>query len=969
MTSSTISGIRHPASGIRHPASGLTKAITLALLVSAAGVSGSALAQDADATTLDRVAVTGSRIRSVDVETQQPILVLTREAIEQTGRTSVAEVLQQIATNGAAINTQFNNGGDGSAGIDLRNLGASRTLVLVNGRRWVQALEGDVDLNTIPAAMVDRIEILKDGASTIYGSDAIAGVVNIITRENFSGGEAHVYFGEFSEGDGGREAYDITLGSSGERSNIVFGASYVREKAVSAGDRRISRVPQFGIPNPEGRFSAFSASGQLWELLDENGVPTGDLALAEGFEQWIINPGADGRNLANYHPFTDADRHNFAADNYLLTPQERKSLFVQGRYDLSDSISIRTDAMYNQRTSAQQLAGFPLSAGNFLGGDQGLLASSYYNPTAGTSNPRELNWSKRLVEQERFYEQDVKTFHWYGGLEGTFTLGERFFAWDAGFNYNLNDRTDTQIGDANMGNVYLATGASFMDTDGVVKCGTPGNVIEGCVPFNPFVGPGGVTQEQLDYILFTAKDTFQNKSRSFTANISGDIVRLPAGMLAFAAGVEHRKESGYDRPDAFVSAGLSSGNARQPTSGAYDLNDAYLELAVPLLRDLPGAELFEISLATRYSDYSNFGSTTNSKAGFKWKPFADLLVRGNWAEGFRAPPIDNMFGGASASFDTYGDPCSSDSPYYSTPAVAARCLAAGIPAGYTQFAGYGSQANQPFDWTSNPDLNPETSISKSLGFVYSPSWARGFNVSLDWWKIKLDNTISRPTATYMLDKCFVDGDAGWCTVVDNARIERNVLGQITYLARSLQNLGATEVEGYDLTMRYALPDTRAGSFTFVWDSVYMSMYRDKATPESEWNPSVVGLYSQFSPTWRIRSNLNANWTYGDFGASWTTRFFSSMEEACGAFRTVEGLCNDPNRVTENGPSPRHHLGATTYHDLQVRYTAPWNGTIYLGVNNVFEKEPPLSVQAFANSFDPQYDTPGRYYYMEYRQRF
>jgi len=963
--------IRNTLSGIRHPASArLCHAIILALAAASAVTTSSAsFAQSGDATTLDRVSVTGSRIRSVDVETQQPVLTITRETIQQTGRTNVADVLQQIATNGAAINTQFNNGGDGSAGIDLRNLGSSRTLVLVNGRRWVQGLGGSVDLNTVPSAMIERIEVLKDGASTIYGSDAIAGVVNLITRENFSGGEAHAYYGEFSQGDGEREAYDITLGSSNERSNIVFGAAYVKEKGVSAGARKISRFPQAGLDNPESQFSVFSASGRIWDLIDENGVPTGDIGLADDIQLWVINPGADGRNFANYHAFTDADRHNYAADNYLLTPQERKSIFFQGRYDLTDKIAIRSDAMYNQRNSAQQLAGFPLNAGSFLGGNQGLLASSYYNPTAGTANPRELNWSKRLVEQERFYEQDVKTFHWYGGLDGSFEIAGRYFTWDAGFNYNLSDRTDTEIGDVNMANLFLATGASFMDTDGVVKCGTPGAVITGCVPFNPFVSPGGVPKEQLDYLLFTAKSTFQNKSRSFTANISGDIVELPGGMLAFAAGLEHRKETGFDNPDAFVSAGLTSGNARQPTSGGYDLDDAYLELAVPLLRDLPGAEQLEISLATRYSDYSNFGSTTNYKAGFKWKPFADLAVRGNWSEGFRAPSIENLFGGAGASFDRYGDPCSNDSPYYGVPAVAQRCQAAGIPSSYTQFSGYGAQANRPFDWTSNAELKPETSISKTLGVVYSPSWVSGLNVSLDWWKIKLDSVISRPTATYMLDKCYVDGDAGWCTVVNNAQIERNSQGQITYLARSLQNLGAREVEGVDMTMRYSLPQTPIGTFAFVWDSVYMISYRDKPTPDSDWDDSEVGLYSESAPIWRIRSNLSANWTYANFGATWTTRYFSSMEESCGGFQAVPALCNDPDRVTASGPSPRHHLGATTYHDVQLRYNAPWKGTISFGANNVFAKEPPLSVQAFANSFDPQYDTPGRYYYMEYRQRF
>src|SRR5688572_639126 len=170
-----------------------------------------------DATTLDKIEVTGSRIKRADIETSQPILTLSRQDIQKQGVTSVADVLQRISSNGAALNANFNNGGDGSSGISLRNLGEGRTLVLVNGRRWTQGLDGSVDLNTIPAAMIERVEVLKDGASTIYGSDAIAGVVNVITRSNFDGAEAGAYLGQYSQGDGTREAYDFTLGASNDR--------------------------------------------------------------------------------------------------------------------------------------------------------------------------------------------------------------------------------------------------------------------------------------------------------------------------------------------------------------------------------------------------------------------------------------------------------------------------------------------------------------------------------------------------------------------------------------------------------------------------------------------------------------------------------------------------------------------------------------------------------------------------------
>ena len=319
-----------------------------------------------DASTLDRIEVTGSRIRSVDVETQQPLLLIDRAEIEKQGFTSVADILQQISINGAAINTQFNNGGDGSSGIDLRGLGAARTLVLVNGRRWVSGLGGSVDLNTIPAAIIERIEVLKDGASSIYGSDAIAGVVNLITRQDYEGAEARFKYGQFDEGDGEEESYDATIGVSSDRGNLVFGASYVKSSAVSAGDRDISRDPTFGR-GPSG-YSSFSDRGQIWYPNDE------DLRL-------VVQPGADGRNLDNYAPFTAAtDAYNFAADNYLRTPQERTSIYVQGRFEVTDRVSFVTDALYNERRSEQLLAGFPLSGGPLFFGGQGISGESYYNP-------------------------------------------------------------------------------------------------------------------------------------------------------------------------------------------------------------------------------------------------------------------------------------------------------------------------------------------------------------------------------------------------------------------------------------------------------------------------------------------------------------------------------------------------------------------------------------------------------------
>ncbi|MEO6169869.1 MAG: TonB-dependent receptor [Lysobacter sp.] len=950
----------------------LRDAITFALVAGATTLAGTgtAFAQAAPAetkaTTLDRVEVTGSRIRSVDAETSQPVLVLDRAAIEKQGVTSVAEVLNRISAAGPSINRTFNNGGDGSSTISLRNLGASRTLVLVDGRRWVSGLDGTVDLNTIPSAVVERIEVLKDGASSIYGSDAIAGVINIITRDNFEGAEFRTHIGQYSQGDGDRKTIEATMGANGERSNIVMSLSRVEEGSVMAGDREQSAVPVFGRGSKN--FSGYSSNGKIW-----NAGPTGDY---DGTFKIIppnaIGVGPNGQQrygLDQTVPWSRAYAYNYAKDNYLLTPQTRTAMYLKGRYDITDQIAFRGDALYNERRSSQQLAGYPLNGGDeVFGNDAGMTGDSYfnpYNPLYG-GDGREVNWSHRLTEQPRVYEQNVKTFHVYAGFEGNLTFADRYFNWDMGYAFNKSDQQDTQIGDANMLNVKAGVGPSFLDTDGVVKCGTPGNVIAGCVPFNPLSPAGAVTQKMLDYILFTAQDTFQNKSESFTANLAGDIFELPAGMMGFALGIESRKESGFDRPDAFVAAGYTSGNGRKATAGSYDLNEIFGEILIPILADVPGAQLLEVSLASRYSDYSNFGDTTNSKFGFKWKPFEDLLVRGSWAEGFRAPPIQTLFRGLADSYESFGDICSAD---YGgrTPTIAANCLASGVPAGFIQRTNSGDayfgQTIFPFSFGGNPNAGPETSTSKTLGLVYSPSYVEGFEIKLDWWNIEIEDALSTPTVSYILDQCYAQGDQAYCSLFSRRANDF----QIDYMLLGPQNLSLISAEGYDLDVQYRTGDTAYGKFAAGLSASYMAKWESQFTKDSEVE-SVVGQYLDRDPQWRLRGNATLDWSKDNLGVTWISRYYSSLVEDCPF--PGEGLCSDDTRRDADGLAARNKLGATTYHDIQARYELPWNGTVKLGVNNLFSKRAPTSFSTFANSFDPQYDIPdSKYLYMEYVQRF
>jgi iron complex outermembrane receptor protein len=952
----------------------LRDAITFALAVgaTAAAGTGAAFAQEEskDPTTLDRIEVTGSRIKRADIETSQPIFSLSREDISAQGLTSVGDVIQNITSNGSTLNSSFNNGGNGETRVNLRNIGSNRTLVLVNGRRWVggTGLGGAVDLNTIPTAAVERIEVLKDGASTIYGSDAIAGVVNVILRSNFEGAEANAYIGSFDKGDGNRQAYDFTIGTSSDRWSAMLGVGYVKEEPVMAGDRAISSVPNFGTTAGFGNSST---------------TPQGRMQLRGTTRFFVPTPTAGNpAGTKTYDAATDA--YNFAPDNYLLTPQERKSLFASGTLDITDNVRFKVTTTYNERVSEQLLAAGPINLGTSAPGTNGsnifISSQSIYNPYGVDVTSIQY----RPVETGgRSFNQEVSTYAFNGGLEGNFDLGERTFDWEAGYFYGENKRYDTTYGLYNISALRNALGASFRDAQGVARCGTPTAVIAGCVPLNLLSGGGGITPEMAAYSSFVAHDSRGYKQKTYYANIGGDIVDLPGGPLAFSFGMEHRTESGFDQPDAIVNTGDTTGNARKSTAGGYSLDEAYLELAVPVLADVPFAKLLDFSIATRYSDYSNFGDTLNSKFGFRWKPIDDLMVRGNWSEGFRAPSIAELFTGQSDTFQTMADPCRGFLGAVANTDRPASCAAAGIPA-------YVQPNNQIRTTTGgNPDLGPEKSTSKTLGFVYSPSWAEGLDISLDWWEIEIKEALVTLTAQTIADNCYRNGDAGACALITRAPD-----GQISGLNATPNNVGTLFNEGYDLTVGYRLPETAWGKFRVVWDTTYLA----KSTSDSNADGSIsddpvtgdggnlVGEYqggSARSNNWRIRSNISLNWEKGDFGATWFVRYYSAQEEQCQGTLLAQrfNVCSDPNRITNldgndanltpDGPQlrPQNKIPSTVYNDASVYFNAPWNARITVGVNNLFDKDPPRASSTFANSFDPQYEIPGRFIYFRYSQKF
>ena len=955
----------------------LRDAITFALAVGTAAGGSVAFAQDTtdtqgDAQQLDRIEVTGSRIRRAEVETAQPIITLSRDQIQNQGFTSVADILQNLTSAGspAISRAEALASGENVGGyyIDLRNLGAARTLVLVNGKRLGITTSGLQDLSQIPVSAIQRIEVLKDGASAIYGSDAIAGVVNVITRRNFDGAEANVYLGSFDEGDGFRQSYDVTLGATGERASVTLSAEYTKEDPVFARDRWFSAYGNSGPNFPFSGWSAISQNGVWLGNVDADGnftAPTCSSGLC------TVNAGQDPRNPANYHNLTPAERANANQQMMLQTGIERRSVLVSGTLDITDELKFTADVGYTNRTTDQQIAGYPFNYGFGL-----VSADSYFNPNPAAGD---AYFYRRLWEVPRTTRSQLDTLRVSLGLEGVLNFGDKQWDWDVGYLSNRNTSNKYGRGDANTLATARAMGASYFNAaTGRVECGTAANPIAygsnygngECIPFNPLLpygqaGQGSLSNPDLQTFLFPEfHDAGQTTTTIYSANIGGSLFSLPAGDLGIAFGIEHREEDGRFVPDAFNQGGLSTGLPATTTAGSYSLNEAYAEVEIPVLADVAFAKELTFNVATRYSDYSNFGDTLNSKFSMRWRPMEGLLFRATYAEGFRAPTINDLYGGIGGSFESYPDPCAAGQPGAGGPA----CTAAGVPATYVQL-GQGNipcqtlpcQTNFQFLSGSNPNLSPESSTSKTAGVVWSPKFVQGLDFTLDWFDVKIEDTIADDSVDLILGDCYVSNIPARCAGIvrdPNTHVIRNLFFGLT-------NLGAIRTEGYDFGVNYRAPETSFGKFNVNWQTTYTSKYDQLSdnSPETLW----VG-YVGSPGVFRIRSNLGLLWEMGDYAVSYTARYYSGMKESCAS---APRPCSDAgHRDVYGDPDPLNRVGSNTFHDLQFSVKLPWNATAAVGANNITDHVGPLMFST-PNSDFPYYGgfDIGRVWYLKYQQRF
>lgn len=892
-------------------------------------------------------------------------VVIPREAIERSGLVSLAEFLAELPISGSTVGRRYNSGGDGTEAVDLRDLGPERTLVLIDGRRALQDAFGRTDLSTIPLAIVERIEI-HPGDSARFGADAVAGVVDVVTRRGVEGAEARAHLGEYSQGDGRVEAYDFVVGAAGERSDVTLVAAYEAFQPVFAGDREVSAVPWFGFGANDTRVGASSTTpfGRFGLGFNGNTLPGGGAGTV------TLIPGRPGTSASDFRTFDGLrDGYNFAPENYLASPSQRSSLFASARHSLTDSIDARFVAHAAERRSAQQLAPFPISLG---------AISAFNNlrfPIAGTSiyNPfgRDVTRAqfRPLVEPRRF-TQDVDQVRYELGLDGGFAVFERPWTWSLVARYADREQHDTSRGLYDAARLRRALGPSFRDSGGTPRCGTPDAPIADCIPLNAFGGPDGVTREMYDSVTIVTQDSRSRKHVLFEGTLAGELFALPAGPVLVAMGGSHRRESADEILDALaVSGAVASLQTPETAAGALQADDAWLAATLPLLDESPFAQHLDVDLAVRRIDVARHARTRASVA-FRWQPFESLLVSGSRAQVARAPSIAELFTGESDRFPDLYDPCNQSANL--SPDVMERCRSGfggvkPVPPGYES-----NNAQRRVRTGGNPDLAPELGEATRFGLRWSPT-EKGLAVWLEWSQLEIRDLIDPVTLQFVVDECYVRANEAACRHVvrpHGSEPDGSFVGAMNTPRR-------IEREQLDVGADHSVA-TRFGDFNWGAAATWLVDHDERPLPDrfadrfADPEPlEAAGLAldrGALFPRWRATASLD--WMRGDLGATLALRHRSGLEESCvlPIFFGRGELCSDPGG-SARFPDGANRIGSVTYVDLSARWLAPWRAELALGVRNALDRVPPVSQSGVTDSSYPEYDLGGRFWFASYVQRF
>lgn len=920
--------------------------------IAAAFSAGAAFAQEPrsneGATSVEEVVVTGSRIRRTDLESASPISIVSEEFFKQKGTVNVEEVLNLLPQVVPGLTAQVNNGGDGTATVDLRGVGPQRTLVLLNGRRFVPATNrGRADLNAIPANLIKRVEVVTGGASAVYGSDALAGVVNFILKDDFSGVEVGTRFGQSQEGDArSKDIYALFGGNfADDKGNAVLSASYYDREDVFQDAR------EFSIIDKQGNGSATGVAGRL----DNSPFnPFGAFGTAPANSNFAFNPDGSVRRFDNSLPETNngvGDRYNFAPVNYLITPQTRRTLDAMLRYDVAENTRVYAEMYYIQNRQDLNLA--PTPATNLVlpvtnpllsASARALLATRVFNPASplptGPNAP--AIFRRRMVEfGPRLQNASFDVSQIVVGAKGD--IGESW-NWDGYYSYG---RTDSNV--AIEGDISTARLNASL-------AGCPTGSPAGCRVVD-FFGPGKISAADVAYLrINSAVDTLSFERQLANVSASGPLMQLPAGDFSAAIGAEYREDSSAFNPSESSQIGdLSGFNGQKPIKGGFDVKELYAELSLPILRDAPGAAFLGVDFAARFSDYSSVGGLTTYKGSLEWKPIEQLKFRSTYAKASRAPSVFELFQAGDSNAPTVTDPCALIRPTGAaqvvTPATAVICRLSGLPGAGTIPVQANTQATS--NRIGDPNLRQEDGKTLTLGLVWQPPFVRNFSATFDYYDIKVSNYVARLSGGEQgqVTACFTSGvttAAEYAANPNCANISRQSNGDL-FLLSPLVNASQLETRGYDVALNYAYDWAGVGMFTFRMDASSIKVYDlDGADYAGQTS-------TDFGTLPKLKSNLRVVYDRGPAQVSINWSRVGSVD-------TRPGDASDGNDVT---------IPAWSYIDLGARYRFKDAYEVSLGVTNVTDKLPPLILTGFTNTNtdNSTYDSIGRRYVLSVNAKF
>jgi len=947
------------------------------------------VADEAEEMILEEVIITGSRLARSTLDSSVPVVAVSDIDLKLAGTVNLENIINTLPQFTGGQTSRSNNPGTGATQINLRGLGFNRNLVLVNGKRYMYFDESQVtDINTIPAALVERIEVVTGGSSAVYGSDAIAGVTNFILRKDFEGLEVKAQIGGSMEGDGTTTDVSVTMGGnfSDDRGNAVVSVNYYDRESILQGTRNYSMfalgdgfdengdpalIPRGSTQTPDGGFSNIPYGPAL--LLPENAALR-DSLIAAGI-------GDIGRRGFTYdgvgtdtRAFLDpADRYNFAPLNYLQTPMERTGIMAMSHYDLTDKVEAYLEASFSDNEVDHQLAEANISYIFAIDTDNPYASPEIQDVLTELDNVQgggtgdgiaDLRISRRFSEVGPRQALSQRTaWRVGGGFRGDLgDFGDNFFqdmSFDVSYYFTKTDNV-----------LELNNTVSFSKLSAGLLRPAPG-----VDPLVNLFGANAMSQEAADALRIDTRNLSSTELKVFQGSLTGDIMELPAGPLAASMGVEWRSAYAISTPDqAFLSGDVVGFSGFLGTEGEVDVKEVFGEVRIPILAGAAFAEDLTVNGGFRYSDYDldNVGGVWTYLGGVEWSPTTALKFRGQFQHAIRAPNIGELFAGQSNGRPRATDPCATPNAA-SDPGLRAICEATGVPA--HSVGDPGLQPNDRIDavFGGNPDLDAESSDTVTFGIVYIPEQASGLRMSLDYFDIDVTDAISTLAGGVdnILNLCYnviQDASSAMCQAVQRSPVDGVI--SLPYAVQALnQNIGALQVSGLDATLQYGfdvgwgmLADSSAFSIDFgaTWtDDFDITPVADQPDEINHCVGAFGNTCGEVRPEWKTSTRLT--WMTGPLSLSLRHRFLSSV---------TDDQILIPRRLGNPGPDESDFaepvLASQNYFDLAFLYAmSNYDISFHGGINNVTDQTPPITgrSQQQANTYPSTYDALGREYFV------